>query len=66
LNDSTLNAEYGNNLHDVPHDSAKGAEYESQGKREARRPWIKIPKMRAALKGRNIFGLSGLHRFGCG
>jgi hypothetical protein len=56
--------------------SAKGAEYgiaapkarnmKARGKREARRPWIKIPKMRAALKGRNIFGLSGLHRFGCG
>jgi hypothetical protein len=35
----------------------------ARGKREARRPWIKIPKMRAALKGRNIFAPLALFLF---
>jgi hypothetical protein len=44
LNDSTLNAEYGNNLHDVPHDSAKGAEYESQGQARSASPLDQNPQ----------------------
>jgi hypothetical protein len=33
--------------------SAKGATYDSRGKREARRPWLSTPKQSQGLKGRN-------------